>query len=208
MYRNHPEVSKIADDFHHVLYPTAWTTRYMGIPTVKSPLDLWVYQEILFDVRPDLIIECGTYKGGTTLFLAHLMDALGHGMIVSLDPDKHLVPRHSRIIYINKSSLDQDPGEYSRHGERILVILDSDHSASHVAKEIAKYSPLVSVGSYLIVEDTDIAGHPIDNPEFPGDPWSAVQEFINSPGCGFEIDRGREKYFVSQNPCGYLKRVR
>lgn len=208
-YRSNPDVARITDDFHRLVYPTAWTTKYLGIPTIKSPLDLWVYQEILFDVRPDLVIECGTWKGGTTLYLAHLMDAIGHGRILSIDmlsPFERGLPHHKRIGYLMGDSLQQNivPGQ----GERVLVILDSDHSASHVARELVLYSPLVTVGSYLIVEDTDIHGHPIDNPDLPGDPMRAVVEFMSGYGKeNFEIDRSREKYFVSQNPCGYLKRI-
>ena len=86
----------------------------------------------------------------------------------------------------------------------VLVILDSDHTKVHVLKELERFAPLVTKGSYLIVEDTNISGHPIE--DYSGDPMGAVLEFL-STHPEFESDRSREKYLISQNPFGYLRRI-
>lgn len=136
-------------------------TYWMGTPCSKCPLDMWIYQEILHEVLPDLIIESGTYMGGSALYLAHLCDILGKGRVVSIDVEERDRPRHPRITYVLGSSTDQATLDAifpnGSGAERTLVVLDSDHSEAHVAKELALLSPYVSVGSYLIVEDTNVA---------------------------------------------------
>ncbi len=88
----------------------------------------------------------------------------------------------------------------------MMVVLDSDHSRDHVRAELEALAPLVTVGSYLVVEDTNINGHPV-LPEFGPGPWEALQEFMEG-NEEFEVDRGAEKFYVTMNPGGYLRRVR
>jgi cephalosporin hydroxylase len=184
-------------------------TSWLGTPAQKCPLDLWIYQELLYELRPEVIIETGTASGGSALFLASICDLLGHGSIVSVDivaqPDR---PRHERITYLTGSSTDpQIRGqveEFAGDREPVLVILDSNHERDHVLEELRIYAPLVTPGSYVIVEDTNVNGHPVW-PDFGPGPMEAVEEFLRH-AAEFSVDRRREKFFLTFNPGGYLQK--
>jgi len=184
-------------------------TYFLGVPIRKNPLDMWIYQEILYDVQPDLIIECGTLFGGSAYYLARLCDLLGKGSIVTIDiKERPGRPAHPRITYLTGSSTSDEIGQQvadrARDADTVLVILDSDHSRDHVLEELRRYSPFVNPGSYVIVEDTDINGHPTVVGFGPG-PMEAVDDFL-SESSEFEVDAGREKFLFSFNPRGYLRR--
>ena len=186
-------------------------TTWMGVPCLKCPLDLWVYQEILAQVRPALVVETGTHRGGSALFLAHALDALGLGEIVSIDVlagDGR--PAHPRIRYVTGSSSDRDvvaPIFAGRDPEEPrVVILDSDHSREHVLRELAIFAPRVSSSGYLVVEDTNVNGRPVLPEHGPG-PGEAVDEFL-AANSEWERDRSREKFLLTYNPGGYLRRKR
>lgn len=184
--------------FHSERCP--WGTRWMGQEMVKNPFDLLVYAEILYEIQPDTIIETGTHAGGSALFLANICDILEKGKVVSVDTVDKPRPQHKRITYVTGNSLNVDV----RPEGKTLVILDSDHSKEHVLKELERYAPMVSKSSYLIVEDTNV-GNPVDD---EGDPSGAVAEFMQTElGNGFIVDTSREKYLISQNPGGYLKKL-
>jgi cephalosporin hydroxylase len=197
---------------HDVFYGSdAWTkARWLGVQALKNPLDLWIYQEIVTDTRPELIVETGTWRGGSALYLASICDLLGVGEIVSIDvePARDDYPQHPRITYLaGRSSTDPDVVEEIRAragGRRMLVILDSDHSQSHVEAELDAYAPLVPVGCYIVVEDSNIGK--IRKDLMPG-PFQAVETFLAKTN-EFEIDREREKFLLTFNPSGYLRRVR
>jgi cephalosporin hydroxylase len=172
-------------------------TTWLGKRALKCPLDLWVYQEIIFRTRPDTIIETGTADGGSALFLASVCDQLDHGRIVSIDIEKGKRPRHERITYLNGSSTEVTV----KPEGKTMVILDSDHSKEHVLAELRKYAPMVSPGGYLIVEDTSVN---LATDFGPG-PAEAVEEFLQETS-DFEVDRGCEKFLLTFNPGGYLKR--
>ena len=134
-------------------------TFWLGRHVYKCPTDLWMYQEILHDTRPDLIIETGTFSGGSALFLASMCDLIGGGRIVTIDVEpQDDLPVHPRIKYLAGSSVAPDILEQVREeasgDDRVMVILDSDHSKDHVLAELREYAPLVSDDCYLIVEDT------------------------------------------------------
>jgi cephalosporin hydroxylase len=184
--------------------------RWFGAPVQKNPMDLWIYQEMITEIKPDVIVECGTYKGGSAYFMAHLMDLIGKGRVVTVDIEKYPnLPVHRRITYLVGSSVD--PGivkqvrEFIKPGETVMVFLDSDHSAAHVSKELELYHGFVTPGSYIVVEDTDLNGHPILPKHGPG-PMEAAQSFLESHPA-FHVDPSREKLILSFNPKGYLKRV-
>ena len=197
---------------HDVFYESdAWTrATWLGAQALKNPLDLWIYQEIMFETRPELIVETGTYRGGSALFLASMCDLLGAGEVVSIDiePARDDYPVHPRITYLaGRSSTDPGVVEEVREraqGRRVLVVLDSDHSQAHVEAELEVYAPLVPVGCYLIVEDSNIGQ--IRKDLLPG-PYEAVEAFLKR-FTEFEVDREREKFLVTFNPNGYLRRVR
>jgi cephalosporin hydroxylase len=182
---------------------------WFGVPTWKLPSDMWVYQEILVDTRPDLLIETGTQYGGSTRFYAAIMDLLGTGEIVTIDVDTSAVhpsvPEHPRITVIESSSTDPGVVEDVRRraeGKRVMVILDSDHQRGHVAEELRLWADLVSPGHYLVVEDTALGTQYL--PGWGGS-LAAVEEWL--PGHPeFEVDRSREKFLVTVNPGGYLRR--
>jgi len=203
----------VIDAFHRLYYDapeTTWKqTAWLGRPVRKCPLDLWAYQEILAETTPDLIVETGTYVGGSAHFLAVMCDLVGRGSIVTIDVDKHGGrPRHRRITYIHGSSVDDGVAERvrrrARRARRVMVVLDSDHSREHVLRELELYAPLVTPGCYLVVEDTNVNGHPV-SPGFGPGPMEAVGEFLRTTD-DFEVDRGREKFMLTFNPSGYLRR--
>jgi cephalosporin hydroxylase len=206
----------IIDCFHRLYYDGRKgegrifeNTHYCGVPVLKNPLDLWTYQEILWEIKPDLIIEAGTYKGGSALYLAHVLDAVGKGQIITIDIEERERPLHSRITYLTGSSTDmrllQSARAYFPPDETRMVILDSDHSKEHVLTEMRLLAPYVTIGSYLVVEDTNINGHPV-LPSFGPGPAEAVRTFLReSPD--FAPDRSRERHLLTFNPGGYLKRA-
>ncbi|HET6400144.1 MAG TPA: CmcI family methyltransferase [Candidatus Kapabacteria bacterium] len=206
----------VLDEFHKLYYYSSvagktWSdTWWQGIQVLKCPLDLWIYQEIIFRTKPDLIIETGTYKGGTAHFFALMCDLAGQGEVVTIDieeyPDR---PSHPRITYLHGSSTDEGIVEAIRERSAgklsVLAILDSDHSMAHVRREMELYAPLVTAGNYLIVEDTNINGNPVLPESGPG-PKEAIDDFLKSHS-EFTIDRSMEKLLMTFNPGGYLKRI-
>lgn len=216
IYINPKTEREIIESFHKLYYYAAdfgktWNnTLWLGVNTWKCPLDLWIYQEIIFDVKPDFIIESGTAYGGSALFLASLCDLVNHGQVISIDIEKKNVPKHKRITYLIGSSISENNVNkikyITKDAKKILVILDSDHSKHHVLKELNIYSRLVTKDSYIIVEDTNINGNPV-RPEFGEGPFEAVNEFMNK-NKNFTIDKSKEKFFLTFNSSGYLKRIR
>jgi cephalosporin hydroxylase len=201
----------VVNPFHRVFYYSSretWSdTKWLGIPLRKCPLDLWVYQEILDEVRPAIIVECGTAFGGSALYLASICDLLGHGEVVTVDVEVYPNrPIHDRITYIQGSSTAPETvlriKELIGDREPVMVILDSDHTKQHVLNELRLYESLVSGGSYLVVEDTNVNGHPVLTNFGPG-PTEAVAEFMHE-NSEFIRDSTREKYFLTFNPNGYL----
>jgi cephalosporin hydroxylase len=201
----------ITDAFHRLYYDTAvWKDTYwLGVPTQKCPLDLWIYQELLFEQRPDLILETGTAHGGSALYLASVCDLLGRGEIVTVDvyPIEGR-PAHHRITYLTGSSTAPEVvTELERLAESrecVLVILDSDHSRDHVLAELHTYSRFVRPGGYLVVEDTNVNGHPVYEEHGAG-PMEAVNAFLAETD-EFEVDTAREKFFLTFNPSGFLRK--
>jgi cephalosporin hydroxylase len=197
---------------HDVLYESdAWTeATWLGAQALKNPLDLWVYQEIMVETRPELVVETGTYRGGSAAYLASICDLLGAGEVVSIDIEqvREDYPVHPRITYLGgRSSTHPDVLADVRsraEGKRTLVILDSDHSQGHVETELAEYAPLVPVGGYVIVEDSNIGQ--IRKDLMPG-PLEAIETFLAATD-DYEIDRSREKFLITFNPSGYLRRIR
>jgi cephalosporin hydroxylase len=202
--------SPIVDSFHELYYDSMVFahTSWLGTPALKCPLDLWVYQEIIHELRPDVIVETGTASGGSARFLASICDLLGHGEIITIDVEERPGrPQHSRITYLQGSSTDPAVLERVRSKtqgrDRVLVLLDSDHRKAHVLSELTAYSELVTPGSYLIVEDTNL-GHPA-RPDFGPGPMEAVVEFL-ADHPEFANDPSREKHLLTFNPRGYLRR--
>jgi cephalosporin hydroxylase len=208
--------AQATDTFHRAYYQ-AWQEgrgtkdlHWFGYRTIKTPMDMWAYQEIVTETKPEVIVECGTAYGGSSLFFASLLDLLGRGEVVTVDIEaRPHQPTHPRITRIVASSTDPATVNAVRArvaGRRTMVILDSDHHEPHVSGELRAYGPMVSVGCYLVVEDTNLNGHPVLPDHGPG-PMEAVEGFL--PGApGFEVDRSRERFLLTLNPSGFLKRIR
>ena len=185
-------------------------THWHGNPILKNPMDLWSYQEIIHTVKPDWIIECGTYSGASALYFAHMLDIVGKGRVITFDvkdwPGK---PTHPRIEYFLYSSTSEDAlrivRERVKPEDAVLVSLDSLHTKDHVLRELQLYSPFVSMNSYIVVEDTNVNGHPVFPDHGPG-PMEAVREFLGTTH-NFRADPGPERFMLTFNPRGYLKRI-
>ena len=207
--------SNIVKHLHRIYYESPRRTRrntfWLGVKVYKCPLDPWVYQEIIYETRPDIIIETGTASGGGALFLASICDLLGKGEVISIDIEKkESRPEHPRLKYILGSSTSKEIVEkvemLIRGKDRIMAILDSDHHKGHVLRELKIYSKFVTKESYLILEDTNINGHPV-KPKFGAGPMEAVNAFLKI-NDDFVIDRSREKFYLTFNPDGYLKKIK
>ena len=199
--------------FHRLYYDEndrTWSnTTWLGTRVFKCPLDLWVYQELIAGIRPDLIVETGTAAGGSALYLGSCLDLVGNGRVLTVDVvDRTDRPEHDRITYLTGSSVSDEVfaavSAAAAAAETVMVILDSDHSAAHVLQELRLYSPLVTAGSYLIVEDTNVNGHPV-LPTFGPGPHEAVETFLAEQST-FARDPECEKFFMTFNPGGYLRR--
>jgi cephalosporin hydroxylase len=209
-----PVRAAVVREFHRLYYNSAdqtWRNTYwLGTPVMKCPLDLWVYQEIVHRLRPSLIVETGTASGGSARYLASVCDEVRSGQILTIDiesPEGR--PEHSRVEYLHGSSTAAETlAEVRRRAtgqDCVMVILDSDHSYEHVREELRLYHELVTPGSYLIVEDTNLNGHPVLARVGQG-PIDAVEEFV-ADDPAFQIDRSCEKFFMTLNPRGFLHRV-
>jgi cephalosporin hydroxylase len=201
------------DGFHNYYYEQeVWKkTRWLGVEIFKLPLDLFVYQELLYELKPDVVVEAGTLYGGSAYFFATMMDQWNKGKVVTIDIEEQPNrPQHPRITYLLGSSTS--PEIFAKvkslipDGATVMVVLDSDHSRNHVLNELRMYHPLVSPGHYLIAEDTNVNGHPV-LPGFGPGPWEAVEAFLKE-NSDFEADRSREKFLVTFNPRGYLRKKR
>jgi cephalosporin hydroxylase len=207
-------VRQFHDLYHLNRKQTLGNTRWLGSPAIKVPFDLWIYQEILHDerTRPDLIVETGTMWGGSALFLASVLDLIGSGRVVTIDVTPHdRLPEHPRITYLTGSSIDSTivdaVAARVERDDRVMVILDSRHTREHVLAEMRAYGPLVTEGKYMVVEDTSLNSW--ESYRFPGPldgPLEAVREFL-AEDATFVIDRSREKFFVTSNPHGYLRKL-
>jgi cephalosporin hydroxylase len=206
------------EEAFHVLYyndfENTWeTTRFMGTKVLKNPMDLWNIHEIIWEVRPDVIIESGTAYGGSSVYMAHQLDLIGKGHIFSIDihglelyPNR---PPHKRLSYVKGSSTDaaliDSIFSTVSQDQVVLVVLDSDHRRDHVIMELELLGPRVTGGSYLIVEDTNVNSRPVVPEHGPG-PAEALEAWLPQHP-EFVSDLTRERLHLTFNPGGYLRRI-
>jgi cephalosporin hydroxylase len=198
--------------FHRL--PAWQNMRHYGIPVHKNPLNLWMVQQIIYETNPDLIIETGTGEGGSALYYAGVLDAMGGaGKIMTVDSTAGHRAVESYPLWqdyvqcLQGSSTDPEIIKKITErakGLRVLVTLGPEHSMAHVLGELKAYAPLVSKGSYLVVEGS----RPGEAPAPPGaGPMSAVERFLQSGGNkDFEQDFSREMFLLTFNPGGWLRR--
>ena len=201
--------------FHRVFYDSPNThtfTNWMGVPLLKNPLDLHIYQEIIWDLQPTLIIETGTAYGGSALYFATMLDRRGEGAVITIDVEPHQpLPTHRRLIAMTGSSTDAmivaQVKALIKPTDRVMVVLDSDHSQANVLNELTVYAPLVTKGQFLVVEDTNINGNPVQRDWMGGPgPMLAVREWLpRHPE--FEPDIMAERMMMTFYPDGWLRRI-
>ncbi len=187
---------------------------WMGIQALKNPLDAWIYQEILYEIQPDVVVEIGSRYGGSTKYFADLLEIIGNGTVISIDPDRgEYALAHKRVLALTGRSTDPEILAHVKEycsGKTVLVMHDGDHRKKQVLEDLEAYAPLVSSGSYYIVEDgiVDLFHHGDGlgfKEEDPG-PLAAVEEFL-SRHPEFMVDESRERYVLTYNPRGFLKRL-
>lgn len=207
-------------------YEYSYHFNWLGCPIIQFPQDIIATQEIIWRVKPDLIIETGIARGGSLVFSASMLELLaGDGQVLGIDIDirehnrleieKH--PMFKRITMIEGSSIDdaivKQVYDFSARKKRILVLLDSNHTHEHVLRELQLYSPLVKKDSYVVVFDTIVEDMPdqlfTDRPWGKGNnPKTAVREFMRT-NDRFAIDKEIEnKLLITVAPDGYLKCVK
>jgi len=211
----------------HVWLKAGWACKYsydflwMGRPIIQLPEDLVRIQEVIYKVRPDAIIETGIAHGGTSVFYASLFEALGHGLVISIDieirPNNRAAlevhPLKKRIALVEGNSIApetlREVESLVAPNERVMVVLDSNHSKAHVLKELELYSRFVSPGSYIVATDgfvEDLHDVPGGKPEWITDnPKAAVHEFLHFHP-EFEIDPEPTRDGITYWPDAYLRR--
>lgn len=201
--------------FHDLpIWNSIW---FHDVQILKNPLDLWMLQQIAYEVRPDFVIETGTFRGGSALYWAHTLNGmeLARSRVLTVD----LQDQTSRAVanplwkkyvtFYRGSSTDRtivNKIAATVKNSRVIVNLDSDHRRDHVLEELHLYAPLVSVGSYIAVEDTHLDGVPT-HPELGPGPLAAVRQFLREEqGKNFEQDFTREATVMTSYPGGWLRR--
>ncbi|MFK7746409.1 MAG: cephalosporin hydroxylase family protein [Roseobacter sp.] len=206
-------------------YSYLWT--WMGVPIIQLPADMMATQEVIWNTRPDVIIETGVARGGSVLFMASILEVIGHGHVIGVDIDIRAHNRESieahpmskRVTLIEGGSVDADVlaqvKEHIPDGARVMVVLDSDHSRDHVLAECRAYGPMVTKDCFLVVADT-IVGH-ITKEEAPqnrskvwfqgNDPLTAAQDYMAETDRFVTDAEMNGKLVLSSSPGGYLRCV-
>lgn len=196
----------IWDGYHRWYYDTGvWTrTTFMGVQCLKSVLDMWNYQEIIYDFKPSLIVEFGTYAGGSTLFFSSVLKAVSpRSRVLTVDAAPELaaaaVRADSHIECMGTTTTDPSVATRIRQLRDelpgcVFAILDSDHRASNVLQELRFLRGLLRSGDYVVVEDSNINGHPV-LPGWGAGPLEALQEYEREHPDDYIHDIGRETKF-------------
>lgn len=223
------ELLNAAASFNHEsnLAKYSYNFSWMGRPIIAYPQDMIAMQELIWDIKPDLIIETGVAHGGSIVYYASLLELIGaNGLVIGIDIDirKHnrdlieMHPMMKRIQLLEGPSTSEgiigQVKVIASKKSKVMVCLDSNHTHEHVLEELKLYAPLTSIGSYCVVFDT-IVEHLPDNYLEGGRPWgvgnnpkTAVLKYLNTHD-EFEIDKSIDnKLLISVAPDGYLKRIK
>jgi cephalosporin hydroxylase len=192
------------ENFRHV--------RWLGQPLWQNTTDLWTIQEVISEVRPGLLIETGTYEGGSARFYASLMDLMDHGRVITIDLRRKPEIDHPRVTFIPGSSTDpfvvaRVRAEVAKTEGSVMVILDSDHRQAHVAAELEAYASLVTPGSYILVQDGIMDELlPALRKDTPG-PVPAIRAFLKAHPEFVEDSELSERFLITSHPHGWLRRL-
>ena len=210
----------IVNQFNDIYYSGghAGDLNWRGTPMIKNPCDIWMIIELFQNLRPSVVIETGTHKGGSASFYADMLKILeinADVITIDINPKWNFEPLTKNIHSIVGYSTDADSvsavdrivrGVLGRRPGHVLVMLDSEHSEANVFAELNIYSKFVTLGSYLIVEDTNVNGHP-SLPSHGAGPWEAAEKFLEQ-NAEFQRDPECQRFLLTYNPGGWLKRVR
>lgn len=228
MYRDAELRQKSLDWMLHAdKYKYTYNFSWMGRPIIKYPQDVVIMQELIWNVRPDLIIETGIAHGGSIIFSSSMMELLGNGgkvIAVDIDIRKHnrdeieKHPMMRNITMLEGSSIDekivQQIADYAKGFKKIMVVLDSNHSHEHVYRELEMYTPLVSVDSYILLPDTFVEffpkGYVTNRPwDVGNNPYTAMEAFLKTTDQFIKDEGITNKLLISEAfGGGYLKRVK
>ncbi len=212
---------------HADKYKYTYNFTWMGRPIIKYPQDIAIMQELIWDVKPDLIIETGIAHGGSIIFSSSMMELLGNGgkvIAVDIDIRKHnraeieKHPMMKNITMLEGSSVDekivQQIADYAKGFKKVMVVLDSNHSHEHVYRELELYTPLVSVDSYILLPDTFVEffpkGYVTNRPwDVGNNPYTAMEAFLKTTDKFIKDESVTNKLLITEAfGGGYLKRIK
>ena len=207
----------VVDRFHRFYFRTLHIDHiedtWLGVKIMKYPGDLMVCHELLWELKPDSVVETDTHAGGAALLSASILDMIGKGQVISPDINKLSDWKHERIRFLTGNSTSPSSvarvARAARESRTVLLALDSQHAKKHVLREMKEYAPFVIVGSYLVVEFKKPNGHPVYTdfaPDIGEGPMEAAKELLSSRH-DFIADRTRERCLSTSQPGGFLKRV-
>ena len=201
---------KIIDDFHRLFYKSrCWRTSWLGTITHQNPIDMWMLQLIIYETRPELIIETGTSYGGSSLFMATICDLIGSGKVITVDRRPRMMHQHPRVTQVRGPSTSEKITKEVRRltggSTKCMVFLDSSHDEDHVHREMLAYEGFVGVGMYLVVADTNLQSLVPWKVADKG-PMAAVEKFLEMRN-DFVSDERWNKFLFSFFQGGWLKRV-
>ena len=212
---------------HADKYKYTYNFTWMGRPIIEYPQDMIIMQELIWNVKPDLIIETGIAHGGSIIFSSSMMELLGNGgkvIAVDIDIRKHnreeieKHPMYKNITMLEGSSVDENIvkqiADYAKKFKKVMVVLDSNHSHEHVYRELELYTPLVSLDSYILLPDTFVEffpkGYVTDRPwDVGNNPYTAMEAFLKTTDDFEKDDSIYNKLLITEAlGGGYLKRVK
>ncbi len=215
-----PRERDVVNNFHKLWWHNQNTFRenkWIGVQAQQNPMDIWIIQEIIVETQPDFIVETGTLNGGSALVWATILQQVNpNGRVITVDIDdraqevkKFPLWKEKVEFFLGSSVAPEIVGAVRQRveGKKVMMILDSDHQKDHVLKELLAYSPFVQLGGYIIVQDTNLNGHPVHRQSSGPGPMEAVEEFLLLDK-NFEPDHGRERLLLTFSPGGFLKRAK
>ena len=204
-------------------YKYTYNFEWCGIPIIKFPNDMIVFQELIWKLKPDIIIETGIAHGGSIIFSASLLELIGHGKVIGIDIEirKHNLELleglelFKRIELIEDDSISKELHRYleiETQGKSVVVVLDSMHTHDHVLNELNLFSKYINIDSYIVLPDTFIEFFPKNyyqnRPwDVGNNPWTALNEFLSS-NPNFEVDTYfSNKALITESFNGYIARI-